>query len=70
MRATWQAKKLEAAYGTALEAKLKLAARMIHDLDAKQPGLKQFLKSHGVGDNSIVAGIVDTAERWEIRNRR
>jgi hypothetical protein len=30
--------KLERAYGPELDAKLQLAAKMIHELDTKQPG--------------------------------
>ena len=61
--------KLERAYGSDLDAKLQLAAKMIHELDAKQPGLKQFLKTRGIGDSALVASqLIQQAERWAIRN--
>ena len=51
-----------------MEAKLRSAAKMIHDLEAKQPGLKQLLKSLEIGDNAMVASmLIQAAERWEIR---
>jgi hypothetical protein len=39
--------KLERAYGSELDSKLQLAGRMIAELDAKQPILKQLLKTLG-----------------------
>jgi hypothetical protein len=63
--------KLQAAYGQDLEAKLQAAVKMVHELDAKQPGLKQFLKSRGIGDNAMVASmLIQAAERYHVRNRR
>ena len=63
--------KLERAYGSDLDAKLHLAAKMIHELDAKQPGLKQLLRSRGVGDSApVVALLVQQAERYHMRNRQ
>jgi len=50
--------KLEKAYGPALEDKLRAAGRMVEDLDAKQPGLKNLLRSKGIGDSAIVASIL------------
>lgn len=41
--------KLDQTYGPDLEAKLQSAARMIHELDAKQPGLKEFLNRRASG---------------------
>jgi hypothetical protein len=31
---------------------------MIHDLDLKQPGLKNLLKSRGLGDNALIASTL------------
>jgi hypothetical protein len=31
---------------------------MIHDLDLKQPGLKNLLRSKGIGDNALVASML------------
>ena len=38
-----------------LQEKLQAAAVMIHELDKKQPGLKNLLRSKGIGDNALVA---------------
>ena len=46
--------KLGRAYGNNLETKLQSAARMVHELETRQPGLKTLLKSKGTGDNAIV----------------
>jgi hypothetical protein len=50
--------KLQKAHGPALEERLQAAARMIHDLDLKTPGLKNLLKSKGIGDNAMVANML------------
>ena len=50
--------KLQKAHGAALEEKLHSAALMIHDLDLKQPGLKNLLRSKGIGDNALVASML------------
>lgn len=52
--------KLERVHGAHLEEKLQAAAVMIHALDAKQPGLKQLLRSKCIGDASLVAQILVT----------
>ena len=44
--------KLEQCYGRELETKLHQAAVMIHELDQKTHGLKNLLKSKGIGDNA------------------
>jgi hypothetical protein len=50
--------KLERAHGHALEERLQAAGRMVHDLDLKTPGLKNFLKSCGLGDNALIANML------------
>jgi hypothetical protein len=50
--------KLEKAHGPALEERLQAAAQMVHDLDLKTPGLKNLLKSRGIGDNAMVANLL------------
>jgi hypothetical protein len=50
--------KLEKAFGPKLEEKLHSAALMIHDLDLKQPGLKNLLRSKGIGDNALIASML------------
>ena len=52
--------KLERVYGAQLEAKLQSAAVMIHALDAKQPGLKNLLRSKGIGDASLIVNMLIT----------
>jgi hypothetical protein len=50
--------KLEKAHGLALDDKLRAAGRMVEDLERKQPGLKQLLKSKGIGDSAMVANLL------------
>lgn len=50
--------KLEKAHGSTLDAKLRAAGRMVEELDAKQPGLKNLLKSRGIGDAALVANML------------
>jgi len=50
--------KLQRVHGPALEERLQSAARMIHELDARQPGLKALLKSRGIGDSALVASLL------------
>jgi hypothetical protein len=50
--------KLERAHGPALEERLQVAERMVHDLDLKTAGLKNLLKSRGIGDNALIANML------------
>ncbi len=64
--------KLERAYGgeDKLQEKLRAAAVMIHELDKKQLGLKNLLRSKGIGDNAlVVAQIIGQSERWHARRK-
>ena len=62
--------KLQQVYGDKLEEKLNAAGRMVVALDAKTPGLKNLLKSRGIGDSSLVASIlIGQAERYWARRR-
>ena len=64
--------KLERAYGgeDKLQEKLQAAAVMIHELDKKTPGLKNLLKSKGIGDTAlVVAQIIGQSERWHARRK-
>lgn len=64
-------RKLEGVYGSELQNKLQSAAKMIHELDAKQPGLKAFLKNRGIGDAApVVALLVQQPERYHVRKGR
>ena len=63
--------KLQKAYGPALEEKLRSAAVMINQLEQWQPGLKNLLKSHGIGDNALVASLlIQQAARYHARRSR
>jgi len=42
----------------ALEERLQAAGRMVHELDLKTPGLKNLLKSRGIGDSAMVANML------------
>lgn len=62
--------KLEQAYGAELEAKLNAAGRMVVALDQKTPGLKNLLRSKGIGDNAMVASLlIQQSERWHARRK-
>jgi hypothetical protein len=50
--------KLQRAHGAALEERLQAAAVMINQLEQKQPGLNNLLKSKGIGDNALVASML------------
>jgi hypothetical protein len=53
-----------------LEEKLRAAGRMDVAIDQKTPGLKNFLKSKGLGDNAMVASLlIQQAERYWARRR-
>ena len=63
--------KLQHLYGDTLEARLNAAGRMVNEIEAKQPGLKQLLKSRGIGDAARVAVLLmDQAERYGRRRTR
>lgn len=62
--------KLRAVYRETLEEKLRSANRMIHDLEAKQPGLKNLLTSRGIGDNAMVVHLLlDASDRYWMRRK-
>ena len=62
--------KLERAYGETLDEKLNAAAVMIDALEKKTPGLKNLLKSRGIGDSAlIVAQIIGQSECWHGRRK-
>jgi len=43
---------------------------MVEALEAKQPGLKNLLRSKGVGDNALVASLlIRQSERYWARRR-
>ena len=65
-------KKLQRAYGgeDKLQEKLRAAAVMIDALDKKQPGLKNLLRSKGIGDNAlVVAQIIGQSERCHAQRK-
>ena len=62
--------KLQTLYGDQVGEKLRAAGRMVEVLDRQHPGLKNLLKSNGIGDNALVAKLlVEQAERWQARRR-
>lgn len=64
-------KKLEQVYGDKLDDKLREAGRMVEALDAKNPGLKQLLRSHGIGDTALVVSLlIQQSDRWHVRKGR
>jgi hypothetical protein len=63
--------RLQRVHGEKLEERLQLAASMIHALDVKTPGLKNLLKSKGIGDNAMVASLlIQQAARYHARKGR
>ncbi len=43
---------------------------MVEALEQKQPGLKNLLKSKGIGDNAMIASLlIQQAERYWARRR-
>jgi hypothetical protein len=54
-----------------LEEKLGAAGRMVVELDAKKPGLKNLLKSLGIGDNALIASLlIQQSERYWARRAK
>ena len=65
-----QYERLERVYGAELEDKLNAAGRMVEVLKKKQPGLKNLLRSKGLGDNAEIASLlIQQAERYWIRRK-
>lgn len=62
--------RLQGVHGDTLPEKFAAANKMIHELEAKQPGLKRLLTSHGVGDDPITVNLLlAQAERYWARKR-
>ncbi|HYM89549.1 MAG TPA: hypothetical protein VES92_10600 [Nitrospiraceae bacterium] len=62
--------KLQQVYGDKLEEKLIAAGHMVVALDQKTPGLKNLLRSKGLGDNAMIASmLIGQAERYWARRR-
>ena len=57
--------KLERVYGVALDEKLRSAGRMVEVLEKTKPGLKNLLRSNGIGDSALIASLlIQQAERY------
>ena len=51
-----------------MEDRLHQVALMVHDLEQKRPGLKQLLKTGGIGDNAlVVAQLIQAARLYHAR---
>lgn len=62
--------KLQRVYGDTLEDKLNAAGRMVEALEKTEPGLKNLLRSKGLGDNAMVASLlIQQSERWHARRK-
>lgn len=60
--------KLEQVFGEKLDDKLRSAGRMVEALDANPLGLKDLLKSKGIGDCALIASLlVQQSERYWAR---
>ncbi len=65
-----QYERLEQVYGAELEDNLNAAGRMVEQLEKKTPGLKNLLRSKGLGDNAEIASLlIQQAERYWIRRK-
>jgi hypothetical protein len=65
-----QYERLERVYGAELEDKLNATGRMVEQLEKKTPGLKNLLRSNGIGDNAEVASLlIQQSERYWIRRK-
>ena len=65
-----QYERLERVYGAELEDKLNAAGHMVVEIDKKTPGLKNLLRSKGLGDNAEVAQLlIQQAERYWLRRK-
>ena len=65
-----QYERLERVYGAELEDKLNAAGRMVEQLETKTPGLKNLLRSKGLGDNAEIASLLmQQAERYWLRRK-
>jgi hypothetical protein len=62
--------KLQRVHGEKLEERLGAAAAMVHALDQKSPGLKNLLKSKGIGDNALIVNmLIQHAQIYHARNK-
>ena len=62
--------RLRQAYGDTLEDKLNAAGRMVVALDQKMPGLKNLLRSRGLGDSALIASLlIQQSERYWARRK-
>jgi hypothetical protein len=62
--------KLANLYKGTWDEQFEPASRMIHEVEAKLPGLKNFLRANGVGDTAtIVNMLIRQAERYHARKK-
>jgi hypothetical protein len=62
--------KLQKAHGDKLDERLQQAGRMIEALEKTKPGLKNLLRSKGIGDSTLVANmLIGQSERWHARRK-
>ena len=50
--------KLQRVHGAKPDERLSQAAVMIDDLEQQRPGLKNLLKSRGIGDNALIVNML------------
>ncbi len=61
---------LQQVYGDKLEEKLTSAGQMVEVLEKTTPGLKNLLRSKGLGDNALIASmLIGQAKRYWARRR-
>jgi hypothetical protein len=62
--------KLERAHGEKLDERLKKAGEMVEQLENATPGLKNLLRSKGIGDNALIASmLIGQSERYWARRK-
>jgi hypothetical protein len=65
-----QMAQLESLFGDQLPQKLELGRQIIRSLEAKRPGLVEYLETSGIGNNAgIILQIINHAERLSKRSK-
>lgn len=63
--------KLERIYGSKLDEKLRVAGKMVQELEKIRPGVNALLKSNGIGDSALVANLlIQQSERYWARRKK
>jgi hypothetical protein len=62
--------KLQQQFGDTLQPRMDAAKQFIHELDARQPGLKPFIQANACFDNArVVSQLLDASDRFWARRK-